>query len=77
MPTEAAIRKLKREHSATLLQKPGVCGVGVEQDAAGDFVLAVHLSEDTVAVRESVRRQLGSAPVKLVPSGPFQAQEKA
>jgi hypothetical protein len=74
MNTEAAVRKLKEAHSAALLRQRGVCGVGVEKDSAGGFVLTVHLSEDSPAVRESVRSQVGAAPVKLVVSGPFQKQ---
>ena len=72
MNSEAGLRKLKQKHSATLLQTPGVCGVGIEQDADGKFVLAVHLAEDSAQVRAAVTRQLGEAPLKFIPSGPFQ-----
>ena len=71
MATEKQVRIFKRKFSAVLLQTPGVCGVGVEQDESGDYILAVHLSEDTVEVRQTVQKTVGAAPVKMIPSGPF------
>ena len=46
MATEQEIRELKRKHAPDLLGRPGVSGVGVEKDADGGFVLAVHLNTD-------------------------------
>jgi hypothetical protein len=74
MASEEKVRKLKNEHSAALLQTRGVCGVGVERDDQGDYVLTVHLSEDTPEVCETVRKRVGNAPLKLIKSGPFTKQ---
>ena len=71
MASEEVVKKLKSEHSAALLGTPGVCGVGVEKDDHGDYVLAVHLSEDTAEVRDQVLKRVGGAPLKLIKSGPF------
>lgn len=74
MQTETAVRKLKRRHSATLLRQRGVSGVGVEKADEGGFILTIHLAEDSPAVRESVRKVVGDAPVRLAKSGPFIAR---
>lgn len=71
MASEATVKQLKNEYSAILLKTPGVCGVGVEKDEQGGYVLTVHLSADTTEVRESVIRCVGAVPLKWVKSGPF------
>jgi hypothetical protein len=71
MASEETVRQLKNDYSAILLKTPGVCGVGVEKDEAGGYVLTVHLSADTTEVRESVIRCVGGVPLKWVNSGPF------
>jgi hypothetical protein len=60
MLTEQEAHDAKRRHSAELLSKPGVSGVGVEKDEDGKFVIAVHLDAD-----------IEGFPVKFVSSGPF------
>jgi hypothetical protein len=37
---------VKRRHSPHLLSQPGVSGVGIKKDEAGEYVLAVHLDAD-------------------------------
>ena len=71
MASEATVRKLKKDYSAILLKTSGVCGVGVEKDEEGGYVLTVHLSADTREVRDSVIRCVGGVPLKWVKSGPF------
>ena len=69
MATEEKIRDVKRRHSLHLLKQPGVCGVGVERDEAGDYVLAVHL--DDPGARANLPDEIEGHPVKYVQSGPF------
>jgi hypothetical protein len=73
MPSEQEVVEIKRRHSAQLLQQPGVCGVGVEKDDAGNFYLAVHLDADPRA-GENVPDSIEGAPVKRIRSGPFVKQ---
>lgn len=72
MQSEEEIREVKRRHSAELLGQPGVCGVGVEKDAAGNFVLAVHLSADDAEVRKRLPSEIEGYRIKFVVSGPFE-----
>ena len=71
MASEEEVRQIKRRHASQLLTQPGVCGVGVEKDEAGQFVLAVHLETDDPKVREGLPSQIEGQPVKYVKSGPF------
>ncbi|HEX5271863.1 MAG TPA: hypothetical protein VFW33_15300 [Gemmataceae bacterium] len=71
MTTEEQARAIKRRHSAELLQQPGVCGVGVEKDESGGYVLAVHLESADPAVPSRLPAQIEGLPVRLIPSGPF------
>ena len=70
--TEQEIRVVKRRHSARLLSQPGVSGVGIEKDDAGEFVLAVHLDADKPEAGEELPAELEGVPVKYVRSGPFE-----
>ncbi len=54
MTDELAALEVKRRNSAHLRALAGVCAVGVEKDAEGDFVLAVHLDENIVKAGEDV-----------------------
>jgi len=74
MPSEQAVVEIKRRHSAQLLQQPGVCGVGVERDAGGNYYLAVHLDATNPRAGENIPSSIDGAPVKLVRSGPFVKQ---
>lgn len=71
MATEDQAREIKRRHSADLLGKPGVCGVGVEKDENGQFVLAIHLESDAPEITETLPHEIEGLPVKLIRSGPF------
>src|SRR5438552_482175 len=61
MPSEQEARDLKRRHAAHLLGQPGVCGVGVEKDESGGYVVAVHLDSDDPAVRQRLPHHLVGA----------------
>lgn len=73
MATEAELKEVKRRHSPQLLQMPGVCGLGVEKDDSGEYVLAVHINADDARVEESLPETLEGHRVKVVRSGPFKA----
>ena len=74
MADEAALRDIKRRHSAQLRALPGVCGVGIEKDESGTLLLAVHVDASIAGAVDRVPRELEGVPVKIVPSGPFNAQ---
>ncbi|CAN5155708.1 MAG: hypothetical protein ACR2GW_14135 [Pyrinomonadaceae bacterium] len=79
MATEKEIREVKRRHSPQLLNRPGVCGVGVEKDKAGDYVLAVHLDTENEDALAALPEEIEGYPVKYIYSGPFRklpAEEK-
>jgi hypothetical protein len=71
MQSEQQARDIKRRHSAELLGQPGVCGVGVERDAAGRYVIAVHLKSNDPKLSSRFPAEIEGYPVKLVHSGPF------
>lgn len=71
MATEAEIRELKERHSLQLLDQPGVSGVGIELDDAGNYVLAVHLDTDDPEVRKHLPDKIEGHQIKYVQSGPF------
>ncbi len=71
MATEEEIREVKRRHSPNLLRQAGVCGVGVEKDEAGNYVIALHLDTDDPEVRARLPQQIEGYNVKFLFSGPF------
>jgi hypothetical protein len=70
MATEEEIRALKRRHSADLLGKPGVGGVGIEKDDAGGYALAVYINADRPEAL-GLPAELEGHRVKYVRSEPF------
>lgn len=80
MATEQEIREVKRRHSPHLLSVPGVSGVGIEKDDAGEYVLAVHLDTDNPEARKRLPDAIEGYRVKYIQSGPFRklsASDKA
>lgn len=71
MATEEEAREVKRRHSAQLLKQPGVCGVGVEKDEAGNYIIAIHLDTDDPDVRARLPQQIEGYAVRAIHSGPF------
>jgi hypothetical protein len=71
MKTAQEVRQIKRRHAAPLLALPGVCGVGVERDDNGEYVIAIHLESDDPAITTNLPARIEDCPVKLVHSGPF------
>ncbi len=74
--SQEAAHEIKRRHAGRLMKLPGVVGVGVEKDARGRFVLAVHLDPDEAGGKPSIPKEIESCPVKLVRSGPFKKQDR-
>lgn len=71
MKSEEEVRAIKRRHSARLLQQPGVSGLGVEKDEAGNYVLVIHVDADDLAAGADLPSEIEGCPVKVVRSGPF------
>lgn len=71
MASEQEVKEIKRRVSAQLLREPGVCGVGVEQDKDGNFVLVVHIDATRLDAAASVPDFIEGCPVKRIASGPF------
>jgi hypothetical protein len=71
MATEAEARAVKQRHSLELLRQPGVCGVGVERDANGEFFIALHLDNSDPKMQEQLPKELEGIEVKQLHSGPF------
>jgi len=69
--SEQEVREIKRRHSSRLLQQPGVCGVAVEKDERGDFVLTVHLDATQPNAGATIPDSIEGCPVRRVQSGPF------
>jgi hypothetical protein len=70
--TEEEVRQIKRKYSADLLKQPGVCGVAVEKDDQGNFVLAVHLDPSQPGAGSAVPNAIEGCPVRRYESGPFE-----
>ena len=71
MATELAIREIKRRHSPHLLSVPGVSGVGIEKDANGEYVLAVHIDTNNLEARKRLPDVIEGHRVKYIENGPF------
>lgn len=74
MASFETLKAVKRRHAAELLRMPGVVGVDIETDAAGDSFLAVHLEADDEAVQEKLPKELEGHPLKFVRTGPIRKQ---
>lgn len=71
MASEQQARDVKNRHSAELLRTPGVCGVGVQKNEAGDFYIVVHLESNDPTVAEQLPKLLEGVAVQTLASGPF------
>jgi hypothetical protein len=74
MATFDEIRSLKKRHSPGLLKKPGVCGVDIDVNHAGQAILTVHLDTADPAVREQLPDKLEGYPIRYVHTGPFRKE---
>jgi hypothetical protein len=71
MVTEAEAHDIKRRHSVELMRHPGVCGVGVEKDQRGNFVLNLTVTSDSPDVETGLPKEIDGLPVSITRSGPF------
>lgn len=71
MTQEERAEQVKDRYSLELLSRPGVSGVGVEQDDSGQYVLTVHVETDDPEVRRQLPAQIEGFPTRVVRSGPF------
>ena len=74
MTSEQQVGEIKRKHSARLLREPGVCGVGVERDENGEFVLAIHLDAAQPQAGSTIPDSLDGCVVRKHFDGPFTKQ---
>jgi hypothetical protein len=74
MATIDKLKEIKRRHSASLLQKPGVCGVDIDESAPGGPAITVHLDSDTKKVRSSLPKDLEGEPLRVQVTGPIRKQ---
>ena len=75
MASEADVKAVKRQHSAQLLSKPGVTGVGVEQDETGDFVLVVHIVDESALGSLRLPPRIDGVTVRPIVTGQYGKQE--
>jgi hypothetical protein len=66
MRTDEGARAVKRAHSMALLNRPGVCGVGVEHDERGEPILAIHIDRDDPGLMSQLPTEIDGYPVRLV-----------
>ncbi|HLI86622.1 MAG TPA: hypothetical protein VKV17_22135 [Bryobacteraceae bacterium] len=71
MLSEEEASTIKRRHATRLLKLPGVSGVGIEKDAAGNYLLVIHIDSDQPEVVTGLPEQVEGLPVRLVRTGPF------
>ena len=74
MATFDEAKKIKRKHSETLLKQPGICGVDVQTDAAGEAVICIHVDTNDAKLLANIPTQLDGIAVKSLHTGPFRKQ---
>jgi len=72
LETENEIERVLRKHEDTLMAIMGVVGVGIQTSEAGDDVIVVYVSDETVAQR--IPQTLDGYPVETAVSGEIEAQ---
>lgn len=71
MLSEQEAGEIKRRHAPRLLKQPGVSGVGIEKDAAGNYVLVIHVDSDDPQVTASLPKQVEGLEIRVARTGPF------
>lgn len=71
MATKALAAEVKRKHSAALLARPPVCGVGTTR-VGDEWLIEVHV-EPGAAGRLDLPEKLDGVRVRVVEDGPFYA----
>ena len=76
MATFDELKAVKRRHAAELLRTEGVSGVDIDEDAAGEPIIAVHLESNDPEVRARLPHDLEGHPLKFIHTGPIRKQHK-
>ena len=71
MNSEQHINEVKDRVAEELFRKPGVVGVGVEQDDKGDFVLTVHVESNDPEILAALPQQIEGYNLKVIHSGKY------
>jgi hypothetical protein len=74
MATLDELKAVKRRHAAALLRAAGVCGIDIDQDSAGEPIIAVHLTSSDPQVRALLPDDLEGHPLKYIHTGPIRKQ---
>ena len=73
MPSESEVDAILSRHSAWLFRQPSVCGMGVERDGDGEFVIVIYLDADSANVGQEIPASMQDVSLQQVRSGPFYA----
>lgn len=68
---EEELAEVKRRVSARLLGLPGVCGVGVQKEPSGEFVLSIHVDAEVPETAVNLPQEIEGHRVKVVLTEPF------
>lgn len=71
MASREKAAEVKDKYSSRLLGLPGVTGVGVKQDEDGQYVLAVHVTDDVEEARGRLPEQIEGCRVKIEQTGSY------
>lgn len=71
MASRDEVAEIKDRHSDFLLTLPGVVGVGVTEDEAGQCALTIHIETNDPEVLNRLPRHIEGCPVKVVRSGRY------
>lgn len=74
MGTFEEAKRIKRKHSATLLKQPGICGLDVQTNAAGEAIICIHVDTKDAEILARIPTNLDGITVKRLHTGPFQKQ---
>jgi hypothetical protein len=70
--TQVLATEVKNKHSAEMLARPHVCGIGTARTASGDWVIEVHVEAGS-SVQLEIPENLDGVPVHVIADGPYHA----
>ena len=76
MVTAERAHEIKRRHSQNLFAKPGVVGVGVERDDAGNYILKISIERLDPELCKQLPDQIEGLPVKVDVTEPFRKRSE-
>jgi hypothetical protein len=68
---EQEVSRVKDRHAAELWRIPEVVGIGVEQEPTGEFVITVHVRDDSDETIAQLPTHIEGYPVRVEYSGPY------